>query len=157
MKKITQELILEKKQYLHILNSIAIYSPRGLSLHELTYLLTNNNNMYKMSLLHKNFGNLRKDIFKTRQRIYDCITNLINLNLIYKTKNKYHLNLNEFHLLFVRVKYQDELKKIEEQTKVVYKKIEDKMRNLSYDERKNYELEFWKRHEKNIFKNYLKK
>ena len=84
MQKINLENILDKKQHWHILNKLAFH-PEGLTLHEVTYLLTHKKNMYQMSKLDQKFKHNREDIFKSRQRIFDCLQDLIKIRII---KNK---------------------------------------------------------------------
>ena len=156
MKKITQDIILEKKQHLHILNTLVQHS-FGLTLHELTYLLTKKNNMYKMSSLQERFGVSRINVFKTRQRINDCLTDLKRLNLIHKKGVKYQLNLLELHLLLKREKLHDELKKIELEIRTEYEEIENNIRSLSDNEQELYEAEFWDVYGKDFLKQYLTK
>ena len=155
MEKITLDIILEKKQHLHILNTLAKHDPLRLTLHELTYLLTDKSNMYQMSLLQKKIGYSRKNIFKTRQRIYDCLNDLKRLNLVKKTRNKYHLNLFELHILIQREKIRNELKEAEEQLRTESKEIENELINQSEEVRRGYEAEFWRIYGKDFLKKYL--
>jgi|GEM_PF-4711753 len=100
MKTISLENLHEKPQHLSILDMLWRY-PEGLSLHELTYLLTTKKNMQKLSELNKRFNPYfphnskieRKNIFKTRQRINDCLTDLKHLKFIIKNKKKYKISL----------------------------------------------------------------
>ena len=112
------------------------------TLHDLTYLLTNKDSMYKIDLLEIRFGISWKNVFKTRRRIQDCLTDLKRINLIYKTKGKYWLNLFELHLLFQREQLYNELKKIEKELTLEYVVYENKIKNLSKEESKDYEAEF---------------
>lgn len=99
MRKISKENLLEKEQHLSIIDMLFKY-PDGLTLHELTYLLTTRKNMKKMSSLQRDFGNERRNIFKTRQRIVDCLTDIKWMRK--KEGKKYVL---DFHQLITWVNY----------------------------------------------------
>lgn len=155
MKKITQDIIKEKKQHLHILKALKQHSPLGLTLHDLTYLLTNKNNMYKMSSLQERFGKSRNDVFKTRQRIHDCLTDLKRINLIQKTREKYRLNLFEFYFLIQRERLNNQLKEYEQEERANFEKIRNDMKYLSERELEEIETELWEEQGKKILNEYL--
>jgi len=116
MKKISFENLIEKEQHLNIMDMFFKY-PDGLTLHELTYLLTNRRNMQNLSSLIKNFGTERRNIFTTNQRILDCLTDLewmIIKNKIKKrkkiiTRYKLDSNLLFLWLNYVRVQKHNEM------------------------------------------------
>jgi len=93
MRKITIENVFEKEQHVSILEVLRQYS-EGLTLHELTYLLSTGKltkNYYK---LQERFGRYRKNIFSSkepRKRINDCLNVLKSFTLIIKNNKKYQL------------------------------------------------------------------
>jgi len=92
MKKISIEDLHNKKQHISILDVLYKYND-GITLQDLTYLLTIQKNMYKLSSLVIRFGKKnRKDIFSTRQRINDCCSDFKYLGLIKKIDKNYYLN-----------------------------------------------------------------
>jgi len=118
MREITLDNVFENKQYSSILDMLGLH-PEGLTLQELTYLLTTINITHKYSKM-LNLGRERKNIFLSRQRIQDCLTVLRTLKLVIKIGKKYLLtekshvtqslveNIKILEHLFYSIKYQYE-------------------------------------------------
>jgi len=155
MKKITKDIILDKKQHLRILDAFIQHSPHNLTLHDLTYLLTNKEKMYKIDLLQMRFGRSRKNIFKTRQRIQDCLTDLINLDLIHKRGREYRFNLIKIKELYLHISLYNQLEEIEKYQKKEFDEFDIHIKSLTDKEHEEYEIEFWKHHKKDFLKQYL--
>jgi len=172
MQKITLENILDKKQHWHILNKLAFH-PEGLTLHELTYLLTHKKNMYQMIKLDQKFKHNRENIFKSRQRIFDCLQDLIKIRVIKKEEKKFIINIGNFHYciryktlkndfekaLFILIDEKEEFKSIEEEFKKGYLKKEDDDSFLHASKLKLFERNFIKSSlidYKKIFPNFSK-
>jgi hypothetical protein len=99
MKRLTIEDIHKKKQHISILDVLYKYTD-GITLQELTYLLTLKKNMYNLSKLVTKFEEeSRKDIFNSRQRVNDCCNDLKHLGLIKKSEKKYYFNYPGIKLL----------------------------------------------------------
>jgi len=155
MKKIIEDKILDKKPHLQILNTLIQHSPHGLTLHELTYLLTNKENMYEIDLLKKRLGRSRNNIFKTRQRIQDCLTDLKLLDMIYKKGKKYRLNLMKIKELYLHVSFYNQLEELEEELSKQYENFKYYINNINDKEEKEFEEEFWEHNKKDFLKQYL--
>lgn len=173
MQKITLENILDKKQHWHILNKLAFH-PKGLTLHELTYLLTRKKNMYQMSELHQKFKHNRENIFKSRQRIFDCLQDLIKIRVTKKEEKIYIINIGNFHYcirhktlkndfekaLFILREEREEFYSIEDEFKKEYLKKEDDDSFFKHNELNLFERKFIKSSlddYKKIFPNFSKK
>lgn len=93
MRKITIENVFEKEQHVSILEVLRQHS-EGLTLHELTYLLSTRDIIQNYSKLQERFGHNRKNIFTSkepRKRINDCLNGLKSLTLVTKDNKKYRL------------------------------------------------------------------
>lgn len=122
MKKISIEDLHNKKQHISILD-VLYQLTDGITLQDLTYLLTLKKNMYNLSHLVNRFGNKnRKDIFPTRQRINDCCTDLKYLGLIKKINKKYYLNYPGIELYTQYLRNQQEINKWIKENKELFKK-----------------------------------
>jgi len=98
MKELNKENILENVQHNNILRVLNAYAD-GLTLLELTYLLTKKEIKKNLRVLQKKFSphypqekESRQSLFKTRQRIYECIKTLRRLELVKKEGKKYILD-----------------------------------------------------------------
>lgn len=104
MEKITIDNVFDKEQFFRILEKLNKH-PEGLTLRELTYLLSDKKNMQNFSTLQERFkGESRKKVFygiEPRKRIQTCLLKLKTppLNLIYKDEEKYKLSQLTPHLL----------------------------------------------------------
>ena len=153
MQKISQTNIFNKPQYLHILKQLS-YHPDGLNLHELTYKLTKKPNMYKLLELRTRLGKKRHDVFNGRQRIQDCLYNLIKTNFVNKNKEKYIFDYAEMHLYLMRENSQKELNEIIQSMKKKYEDLKQEIQNLDYNNIQIQEL-FNEAHGEDFLKNYL--
>jgi hypothetical protein len=147
MKKITQENLFEKNQHLSILEMLWRY-PDGLFLYELTYLLTRMKNMNKMSYLKGRFISERKNIFKTRQRINDCLRDLRRINFILKDGKKYKINWPEVKLFNDYINITREAKRLLKESKEEYEEIVEVLKYANEEEQKDFD---------NNMKEYAKK
>ena len=111
MKRISIENIGERKQHREILNQL-LNHPKGLTLHELTYLLTQKKIMHERILMERTLGSDRKDVFNSRQRIHDCLDDLKELNIIRKFDKKYIIDIEKFHLCILYMDAETEINKI---------------------------------------------
>jgi len=162
MRKIDKENIFEKRQHLTILKMLNKYH-EGLTLHELTYLLTTRENMQNMKKLHERFNPYfphekktnRQDVFKTRQRINDCIKDMKHLKFIVKDQKKYIMNFTEVFTCGLSIKWRKEYKKIveeqiqearrdiEEEEKILRKATKEEIKKIANDRREVMEKEFF--------------
>ena len=131
MKKLNKDNILEKPQYCYILLELVKSIP-GLTLHELTYLLSIQPIKYRNSMIAEKFEKrTRKNIFKTRQRIQDCLTNLIKLHLVDKKEKSYRVNFYELYLLIQEEKIKNELIIAEQELRKQFEEIKQEFNNLN--------------------------
>ena len=122
MKKISIEDLHNKKQHISLLDVLYKHTD-GITLQDLTYLLTLKKNLYNLSHLVSRFGiRNRKDIFPTRQRINDCCSDLNYLGLIKKIDKKYYLNFPGILLYTQYLRNQQEINKWVNQNKKLFKK-----------------------------------
>ena len=133
MRKISIENLHTKNQHLNIMDMLFRYH-NGLSLHELTYLLTTRKNMQKMSGLRKCFGLERKNIFKTRQRINDCLNDLKRLELIIKNEKKYELNMIATYTYECYLRNQKEIAKAVDELNKEFKELIEGFKNLNEED-----------------------
>ena len=132
MKEISLANIHENPQYFSIIEELIIYR-KGLTLHEMMYLLSKKTLTKFESQLEEKFGKKnRKDIFKTRQRLCDCLRKLKEeeeIGIVYKTNRTYHLDLPTiFYWLDVKdatEEYNKKMKKAEEDRKKITKILDD--------------------------------
>ena len=146
MKKLTKENILEKKQHMHILYTL--YKHYDLTLHELTYLLTTVKNMYQLSELLQRFGSTRKNIFTSRQRINDCLTDLKHLKLVEKIGRKYRPNIFELGLCLLREETKRGMDRQMEELRKEGEKLAEEYEHISDEEKKIIVKMYWEEFEK---------
>jgi len=142
MEKIRLENIHEKPKYIYIILSLAKYT-NGLHLNELTYLLTHQDRMKNFSALQLKFGNkkthknIRKNIFKSKQRIYDHLSNLREIGLVYRDNRKYNIDLPTLFywcdVIDAKIEYQKRLEKSEKKCNEISEMLKTKYpeRNMS--------------------------
>lgn len=117
MPKLTKENVFAKSNYMYLIKTLNKY-PEGLTLHELTYLLTTLDNIRETSKLFNKFNpNYQKDkktvrrenIFSNRQRIYDSLQHLRKLGFADKDKGVYTANLKSIYLSGLRYRAKIEM------------------------------------------------
>jgi len=122
MKRISIEDLHDKEQHISILDVLYKHT-EGITLQDLTYLLTFKKNMYNLSKLVSRFGQKnRKGVFPTRQRINDCCSDLKYLGLIKKIDKKYYLNYTGILLYTQYLRNNREINKWVKQNKELFKK-----------------------------------
>lgn len=119
MEKITLLNLHKKEQYIAVVFTLAKFS-KGLSLQELTYLLSDKKNMNKLGYLTEKFQNIRRrEYFRSRQRICDVLRKMREIGLIEYKNGIYSLNIR---ILF----YWCELRKAEKKYNDMFDNIEKK-------------------------------
>lgn len=129
MERLTLFNLHKNKQYVAIIKSLLDYSD-GLHLNELTYLLSNKKGMKNYSRLQLKLGKNRKNIFKSKQRICDCLRNLREIGLVYLDEAVYLLDLPSFfHWCDTRdanIEYEKRIKKSLKKCNAISKMIDEK-------------------------------
>jgi len=131
MEKIRLENIHEKPKYIYIILSLAKYT-KGLHLNELTYLLTHQDRMKNFSALQRKFGNKknRKNIFKIKQRIFDHLSTLREIGLVYRDNQKYKIDLPTLFywcdVIDAKIEYQKRLEKSEKKCNEISEMLKNK-------------------------------
>jgi hypothetical protein len=110
--------------------------------------------MYKLLELRTRLGKKRHDVFNGRQRIQDCLYNLIKTNFVNKNKEKYIFDYAEMHLYLMRENSQKELNEIIQSMKKKYEDLKQEIQNLDYNNIQIQEL-FNEAHGEDFLKNYL--
>ena len=146
MKEKTLENIHKNPKYISILLPLIRYR-KGLTLHELMFLLSKVNLVKHKMKLTDRFGRetKRKNIFKKRQRLCDYLKRLRRIGLIYKDNRKYKIELSA--LLYwcdirdAAITYQKRIKKAKEK----YKKSSKYIKNLDSERKEALDEDFVKR------------